>query len=78
MMYKLITTYCRSGWLLILGIVLSLPSAVWAKGQPMMITVTKGFGLTLYASEVGDAKQLAIGDKGTLFVGSYKKALSLH
>ncbi len=73
MMYKLITTYCRSGWLLILGIVLSLPSAVWAKGQPMMITVTKGFGLTLYASEVGDAKQLAIGDKGTLFVGSYKK-----
>ncbi|BAJ00439.1 L-sorbosone dehydrogenase, putative [Shewanella violacea DSS12] len=41
--------------------------------QPMMITVTKGFGLTLYASELGDAKQMALGDKGTLFVGSHKK-----
>ncbi|MCE9677599.1 PQQ-dependent sugar dehydrogenase [Shewanella sp. AS1] len=37
-----------------------------------MITVTKGFGLSLYASDLGDAKQMAIGDEGTLFVGSYK------
>ncbi|MCL1097729.1 PQQ-dependent sugar dehydrogenase [Shewanella gelidii] len=37
-----------------------------------MVTVTKGFGLALYASDLGDAKQLAIGDKGTLFVGSHK------
>lgn len=44
-----------------------------ASTQPMMITVTKGFGLTLYASELGDAKQMALGDMGTLFVGSRKK-----
>jgi len=46
---------------------------VQAVSQPMMITVTKGFGLTLYASDMGDAKQIALGDKGTLFVGSHKK-----
>ncbi|MGS0681898.1 PQQ-dependent sugar dehydrogenase [Shewanella sp. 125m-7] len=40
--------------------------------EPVMITVSKGFGLTLYASNLGDAKQLAVGDKGTLFVGSYR------
>ncbi len=40
--------------------------------DPMMITVTKGFGLTLYASDLGDAKQMAIGSQGTLFVGSKK------
>ncbi|MCL1139505.1 PQQ-dependent sugar dehydrogenase [Shewanella pneumatophori] len=39
----------------------------------MMITVSKGFGLTLYASNLGDAKQLAVGDKGTLFVGSFRE-----
>ncbi|WOT07037.1 PQQ-dependent sugar dehydrogenase [Shewanella sp. DAU334] len=37
-----------------------------------MITVSKGFGLTLFASDLGDAKQLALGSNGTLFVGSYK------
>ncbi|MCK8046799.1 PQQ-dependent sugar dehydrogenase [Shewanella sp. 1CM18E] len=41
--------------------------------DPMMITVSKGFGLTLYASNLGDAKQLAVGDKGTLFVGSFRE-----
>ena len=44
-----------------------------AASEPMMITVTKGFGITLYASELGDAKQMALGDEGTLFVGSHKK-----
>nr|WP_232775210.1 MULTISPECIES: PQQ-dependent sugar dehydrogenase [unclassified Shewanella] len=38
-----------------------------------MITVSKGFGLTLFASDLGDAKQLALGSNGTLFVGSYKE-----
>ncbi|MGL5360102.1 MAG: PQQ-dependent sugar dehydrogenase [Shewanella sp.] len=40
--------------------------------QSIMITVAKGFGLSLYASDLGDAKQLAIGANGTLFVGSQK------
>ncbi|WP_228730271.1 PQQ-dependent sugar dehydrogenase [Shewanella sedimentimangrovi] len=46
--------------------------AAEAATQSIMITVTKGFGLTLYASDVGDAKQLALGSDGTLFVGSGK------
>jgi glucose/arabinose dehydrogenase len=37
-----------------------------------MITVSKGFGLSLYASDVGDAKQMAMGANGTLFIGSSK------
>lgn len=41
--------------------------------QTVMITVTKGFGLTLFASDLGDVKQMALGDNGTLFVGSQKK-----
>ncbi|MBV7317047.1 sorbosone dehydrogenase family protein [Shewanella sp. NIFS-20-20] len=36
----------------------------------VVLTVSKGFGISLYASDVGDAKQLAMGDDGTLFVGS--------
>lgn len=43
-----------------------------AGSQSIMITVTKGFGLSLYASDVGDAKQIAMGSNGTLFVGSHK------
>jgi glucose/arabinose dehydrogenase len=54
---------------LLLGL---LPSSLALASQPVMITVTKGFGLTLYASDLGDAKQMALGDKGTLFVGSQK------
>ncbi|TRY15802.1 PQQ-dependent sugar dehydrogenase [Shewanella hanedai] len=51
--------------------------SIQAASQPKMITVSKGFGLTLYASDLGDAKQMALGDKGTLFVGSYKKGTIL-
>ncbi|RLV60516.1 L-sorbosone dehydrogenase [Parashewanella curva] len=38
----------------------------------MHITVTKGFGVSIYASDLGDAKQIAVGDQGTIFVGSGK------
>lgn len=51
--------------------------SIQAALQPKMITVSKGFGLTLYASDLGDAKQMALGDKGTLFVGSHKKGTIL-
>lgn len=54
-------------------VMLFLHQQVLAATQPIMITVTKGFDITLYASDVGDAKQMALGDKGTLFVGSNKK-----
>ncbi len=43
--------------------------------EPVMITVSKGFGLTLFASDLGDAKQLALGANGTLFVGSHKEGI---
>ncbi|MCL1078328.1 L-sorbosone dehydrogenase [Parashewanella spongiae] len=51
---------------------LAAANQVIAASKPLLITVTKGFGVTLYASNLGDAKQLAIGDKGTVFVGSGK------
>ncbi|WP_133408679.1 PQQ-dependent sugar dehydrogenase [Parashewanella tropica] len=38
----------------------------------MHITVTKGFGVSIFASDLGDAKQIAVGDQGTIFVGSGK------
>ncbi|NRB24916.1 PQQ-dependent sugar dehydrogenase [Shewanella sp.] len=63
----------QRSWSILLACAAVLFSQEILAAQPMMITVTKGFGLTLYASELGDAKQLALGDKGTLFVGSHKK-----
>ncbi|SQH75102.1 putative L-sorbosone dehydrogenase [Shewanella benthica] len=60
-------------WSILLACAAVLFSQKLLAAQPMMITVTKGFGLTLYASELGDAKQMVLGDKGTLFVGSHKK-----
>ena len=60
----------QRSWSILLACAAVLFSQEILAAQPMMITVTKGFGLTLYASELGDAKQLALGDKGTLFVGS--------
>ncbi|WP_418346782.1 PQQ-dependent sugar dehydrogenase [Shewanella psychrophila] len=60
-------------WGLVFACAAVLLSQKLLAAQAMMITVTKGFDLTLYASELGDAKQMALGDKGTLFVGSHKK-----
>ncbi|WP_438944575.1 PQQ-dependent sugar dehydrogenase [Shewanella electrica] len=56
--------------LLLLGT--SLMSMTVAAAQSVIITVTKGFGVTLYATDLGDARQIAVGDDGTLFVGSHK------
>lgn len=63
----------QRSWSILLACAAVLFSQNLLAAQPMMITVTKGFGLTLYASGLGDAKQMALGDKGTLFVGSNKK-----
>ncbi len=51
------------GGLLLLGA--ALLSAAANASQSMIITVTKGFGVSLYATDVGDAKQMAVGDEGT-------------
>lgn len=64
-------TSLRAGaGLLLLGT--SILSITAAAAQSVIITVTKGFGVTLYATDLGDAKQIAVGDDGTLFVGSHK------
>lgn len=64
-----------ANWLII-GIILCVgPFTFSLNAAPITITVAKGFVVSLYASGLGDAKQLAIGDKGTLFVGSSKSGL---
>ncbi|WP_258405028.1 PQQ-dependent sugar dehydrogenase [Shewanella psychrotolerans] len=63
---------CRFSLALITLVASIISVAAKAESQPIMITVTKGFGLSLYASDLGDAKQMALGDKGTLFVGTHK------
>ncbi len=62
-----------SGRLAFIGVLFfTLFSTAASAAQSVMITVTKGFGLSLYASDLGDIKQLTVGDEGTLFVGSQK------
>ncbi|BDM65794.1 L-sorbosone dehydrogenase [Shewanella sp. NFH-SH190041] len=43
---------------------------VSSQARPVILTVAKGFGVSLYASGLDDAKQLALGPEGTLFVSS--------
>ncbi|MCH1929398.1 PQQ-dependent sugar dehydrogenase [Shewanella sp. A25] len=61
-----------AGITLLLSLTLLLCQSAMAGSQSIMITVSKGFGLSLYASDLGDAKQIAMGANGTLFVGSSK------
>lgn len=75
MLYIRIITYLKIFsvyFSLLVCIVLGSSKHVIAGSQPLVLTVAKGFGLSLYASDVGDAKQIAIGVNGTLFVGSHK------
>jgi len=61
-----------AGFTLLASVTLLLCNSAFAGSQSIMITVAKGFGLSLYASDFGDAKQMAMGANGTLFVGSNK------
>ncbi|MCU7976390.1 PQQ-dependent sugar dehydrogenase [Shewanella sp. SW36] len=61
-----------AGFTLLASVTLLLCNSAFAGSQSIMITVAKGFGLSLYASDIGDAKQMAMGANGTLFVGSNK------
>ncbi|MCU8092628.1 PQQ-dependent sugar dehydrogenase [Shewanella oncorhynchi] len=61
-----------AGFTLLVSVTLLLCNSAFAGSQSIMITVAKGFGLSLYASDIGDAKQMAMGANGTLFVGSNK------
>ena len=61
-----------AGFTLLASVTILLCNSAFAGSQSIMITVAKGFGLSLYASDIGDAKQMAMGANGTLFVGSNK------
>ncbi|QYJ79451.1 PQQ-dependent sugar dehydrogenase [Shewanella acanthi] len=61
-----------AGFTLLFSLTLLWCQTAMAGSQSIMITVSKGFGLSLYASDLGDAKQIAMGTNGTLFVGSSK------
>ena len=61
-----------AGFTLLASVTLLLCNSAFSGSQSIMITVAKGFGLSLYASDIGDAKQMAMGANGTLFVGSNK------
>ncbi|QYJ86741.1 PQQ-dependent sugar dehydrogenase [Shewanella mesophila] len=69
------TMSCRFSLALVTLVAAIVSVSASAESQPIMITVTKGFGLSLYASDLGDAKQMALGDKGTLFVGTHKSGM---
>ncbi|WP_261922907.1 PQQ-dependent sugar dehydrogenase [Shewanella sp. NFH-SH190041] len=62
------------GWKRIFCIIavmlLPLFFTVSSQARPVILTVAKGFGVSLYASGLDDAKQLALGPEGTLFVSS--------
>lgn len=72
--YKYLRVFSAFGALLASLALLTSQAAI-AGSQSIMITVSKGFGLSLYASDLGDAKQIAMGSNGTLFVGSNKSGI---
>ncbi|MFV0596865.1 PQQ-dependent sugar dehydrogenase [Shewanella sp.] len=72
--YKYLKVFSAYRTLLASLALLSSQAAI-AGSQSIMITVSKGFGLSLYASDLGDAKQIAMGSNGTLFVGSNKSGI---
>lgn len=50
-----------------------LPLSLWAKNLPLHeLQLPMGFSIAIYADHLKDARELAIGDKGTVFVGSTK------
>ena len=55
----------------------SIPLFANAKVDLELIELPDGFEIQVYAEGVDNARQMALGDKGTLFVGS-RKAGKLH
>lgn len=50
-----------------------LPTGSFAADDLSLIELPAGFRITVFAEGVEDARQLALGDKGTVFAGSRKK-----
>ncbi|MFT5790578.1 MAG: glucose/arabinose dehydrogenase, partial [Shewanella sp.] len=62
---------------LVISISLLLPSVVYAALPIDNISLPDGFEISIYAENVDNARQMVLGDKGTLFVGS-RKAGKVH
>ncbi|MCL1049944.1 PQQ-dependent sugar dehydrogenase [Shewanella abyssi] len=60
-----------------ISISLLLPSMAYAALPIDNIALPEGFEISIYAENVDNARQMALGDKGTLFVGS-RKAGKVH
>ncbi len=59
----------------IFWLVVSLPTAIGANIQLHQIELPEGFSIEIYAEEVKNARQMALGDKGTLFVGTRREGV---
>ena len=57
-------------------IALEVSSACWASSLPLeLITLPPGFDITVYADSVPNARGMALGEHGTIFVGSRKEGV---
>ncbi len=73
-MLMLASVYIGKKQLSYLMIIIACCFSALSVAETIHIDVAKGFGVTLFASGLGDAKQLAVGDNGTIFVASKRKA----
>jgi len=62
---------------LCLGTIASLPADETLREQLSLIQLPEGFSIAIYADGVENARQLALGDEGTVFAGS-RKAGKVH
>lgn len=63
----------KSGVKALLLLVIVLPVLAIAEPRLASIKLPDGFKIEVYADEVENARQMVLGDKGTLFVGSRRK-----
>lgn len=61
----------------ILGLALVTPLLACAEADPTKVSLPDGFVISVYAEGVKNARQMALGDNGTLFVGS-RRAGKVH
>ena len=65
--------FMKSSSKLLLSIAVFLPTLAMAEPRLSSIKLPDGFSIEVYADDVENARQMVLGDKGTLFVGSRRK-----
>ncbi|KTC91198.1 hypothetical protein OQJ15_15100 [Fluoribacter dumoffii] len=50
--------------------IISVPTLFAAELPLHLLKVTEGFKISIFATSVPNAREMALGDKGTVFVGS--------